>query len=63
MPISAIGSVPSAVSSSVARSNPSQATLELLEQCDVDYAQGYEIGRPAPIDTIFNNDESSIKSA
>jgi PAS domain S-box-containing protein len=47
----------------IAEGVENQATLELLEQYDVDYAQGYEIGRPAPIDTIFNNDEPSVKSA
>jgi PAS domain S-box-containing protein len=47
----------------IAEGVESQAALELLEQYDVDYAQGYEIGRPAPIDTIFNNDESSVTAA
>jgi PAS domain S-box-containing protein len=47
----------------IAEGVESKATLELLEQYDVDYAQGYEIGRPAPIDTIFRNDESSVTAA
>jgi PAS domain S-box-containing protein len=30
-----------------------QATLQLLESYGVDFAQGFAIGRPAPIDTVF----------
>jgi len=47
----------------IAEGVESQATLELLDQYGVDYAQGYEIGRPAPIDTIFEDDESSVTAA
>jgi PAS domain S-box-containing protein len=39
------------------------STLGLLGEYGVDYAQGYEVGRPAPIDTIFNDDESTVTSA
>ena len=47
----------------IAEGVESQATLELLEQYDVDYAQGYELGRPAPIDTIFKDHESGVAAA
>jgi PAS domain S-box-containing protein len=40
----------------VAEGVETQATLGLLEEYGVDYAQGYAIGRPAPIDTLFNLD-------
>jgi PAS domain S-box-containing protein len=40
----------------VAEGVEDQATLELLEEYGVDYAQGYAIGRPAPIDTVFTDD-------
>jgi PAS domain S-box-containing protein len=47
----------------IAEGVESQATLELLQQYGVDYAQGYEIGRPAPIDTIFNHDKPGVTAA
>jgi PAS domain S-box-containing protein len=37
----------------IAEGVETEATLELLEEYGVDYAQGYVIGRPAPIDTLF----------
>ena len=38
----------------IAEGVESEATLELLEEYGVDYAQGYAIGRPAPIDSLFD---------
>ena len=35
-----------------------QATLDRLEEYGVDYAQGFAIGRPAPIDTLFTTNAS-----
>ncbi len=32
-------------------------TLELLRSVGVDFAQGYHLGRPAPIDSYFNDSE------
>jgi len=40
----------------VAEGVENQATLELLEEYGVDYAQGYAIGHPSPIDTVFTDD-------
>jgi PAS domain S-box-containing protein len=40
----------------VAEGVEDQATPELLEEYGVDYAQGYAIGHPAPIDTVFTDD-------
>jgi PAS domain S-box-containing protein len=45
----------------IAEGVENQATLELLEQYGVDDAQGYEIGRPAAIDTIFNKTSSASR--
>jgi PAS domain S-box-containing protein len=47
----------------VAEGVEDQATLQLLEQYGVDYAQGYVIGRPAPIDTVFTHDAASSSRA
>jgi PAS domain S-box-containing protein len=44
----------------VAEGVEDQATLELLEEYGVDYAQGYAIGHPAPIDTVFAGDRPSV---
>jgi PAS domain S-box-containing protein len=35
-----------------------QATLELLEEMGVDYAQGFWIGRPAPLDELWPTDDN-----
>ena len=42
----------------IAEGVENQATLELLADYGVDYAQGYAIGRPAPIDTLLGVDRS-----
>jgi PAS domain S-box-containing protein len=47
----------------VAEGVEAQATLELLEEYGVDYAQGFAIGRPAPIDTLFKDHATSAKMA
>ena len=47
----------------VAEGVENQATLELLAEYGVDYAQGCAIGHPAPIDTIFKRDPSTGTSA
>jgi PAS domain S-box-containing protein len=44
----------------VAEGVEDQATLELLDQYGVDYAQGYAIGRPAPIDGVFTDGAPSV---
>jgi EAL domain-containing protein (putative c-di-GMP-specific phosphodiesterase class I) len=36
----------------IAEGAETEATLELLEEYRVDYAQGFVIGRPAPFDTL-----------
>jgi len=43
----------------VAEGVENQATLELLKEYGVDYAQGFAIGRPVPIDTLFDTGTSS----
>ena len=43
----------------IAEGVENQATLGLLEEYGVDYAQGNEIGQPAPVDTVFTSDTSS----
>jgi PAS domain S-box-containing protein len=43
----------------VAEGVESQATLELLEEYGVDYAQGLAIGRPAATDTLFGGDPAA----
>ena len=35
-------------------------TLQLLEDYGVDFGQGYAIGRPAPVETIFTADEAHV---
>jgi PAS domain S-box-containing protein len=40
----------------IAEGVENQATLQLLADYGVDYAQGYAIGRPAPIDTLLTAD-------
>jgi PAS domain S-box-containing protein len=47
----------------VAEGVENQATLELLEEYGVDYAQGFAIGRPAPVHNLFTPDESDGTSA
>jgi EAL domain-containing protein (putative c-di-GMP-specific phosphodiesterase class I) len=37
----------------IAEATPDQATLDLLRRAGVDYAQGYFIGRPQPMDAVF----------
>jgi PAS domain S-box-containing protein len=43
----------------VAEGVENQATLELLEKYGVDYAQGYAIGRPAPMNNLIGGGFSS----
>jgi PAS domain S-box-containing protein len=43
----------------VAEGVENQATLELLKEYGVDFAQGFAIGRPVPIDTLFDTGASS----
>ncbi|MDP9228465.1 MAG: EAL domain-containing protein, partial [Actinomycetota bacterium] len=45
----------------IAEGVESLATLTLLKEYGVDFAQGYAIGRPAPIDTLFKADASTAK--
>jgi PAS domain S-box-containing protein len=40
----------------IAEGVETEATLELLEEYGVDYAQGFAIGRPAPLDTLREAD-------
>jgi PAS domain S-box-containing protein len=40
----------------IAEGVETEATLELLEEYGVDYAQGYVIGRPTPVDTLLGLD-------
>jgi PAS domain S-box-containing protein len=42
----------------IAEGAENQATIGLLEEYGVDYAQGYEIGRPAPIAILLDGDSS-----
>jgi PAS domain S-box-containing protein len=44
----------------VAEGVEDQATLELLEEYGVDFAQGYAIGHPAPIDGVFTDGAPSV---
>ena len=39
------------------------ATLDLLEEYGVDYAQGYAIGRPAPIESVLGALAAGTESA
>ena len=45
----------------IAEGVESLATLTLLEEYGVDFAQGFAIGRPAPIDTLFKADASTAR--
>ena len=47
----------------VAEGVENQATLKLLQEYGVDYAQGYAIGHPAPTDTVFKDDLPDLTSA
>ena len=37
----------------IAEATPDQQTLDLLRRAGVDYAQGYFVGRPQPLDAVF----------
>ena len=39
------------------------ATLDLLEDYGVDYAQGYAIGRPAPVEAVLSGLAAGTESA
>ena len=45
----------------IAEGVESLAALTLLEEYGVDFAQGFAIGRPAPIDTLFKADASTAR--
>ena len=44
----------------VAEGVENQATLQLLEDYGVDFGQGYAIGRPVPVATVFTADEAHV---
>ena len=37
--------------------------LELLKEINVDYAQGYFIGKPLPVDMLFQEKQSKLSLA
>jgi PAS domain S-box-containing protein len=47
----------------IAEGVETESTLALLKDYGVDYAQGYLIGRPAPLDTLFKDGTPSPKQA
>ena len=47
----------------IAEGVETESTLALLKDYGVDYAQGYLIGRPAPIHSLLVDGTSSAKSA
>jgi PAS domain S-box-containing protein len=46
----------------IAEGVEAKATLGLLEDYGVDYAQGFAIDRPSPVGTVLKDDPSSLKS-
>ena len=40
-----------------------EATKEILEEIGVDFAQGYGVGKPAPLDDILSDLEHEVSAA